>query len=128
MSMALPTLSPQPQQLLKKGIIKPIKKFHTQRRENDKTKQIKAAFTSPRLNKAAQCVARVIANEPPAKMPFLHGLVQETANKSTSAMECCIQLLEDQLKVVQGKKSPKKSQGRRDEEDPSGDPQEQGHP
>jgi hypothetical protein len=52
---------------LKKSTIEPIKKFHTQRRKNDKTKQIKAAFTSPRLNKAAQRVARVIANEPPAE-------------------------------------------------------------
>jgi hypothetical protein len=113
---------------LKKGIIEPIKKFHTQRRENDETKQIKAAFTLPRLNEATQRLSRVIANEFPAKMPFLHGLVQETTNKSTSAIERRIQSLEDQLKIDQGKKSPKKSQAQRDEEDPSRDPQEQGHP
>ena len=96
---------------LKKGTIEPIEKFHTQRRENDETKRIKAAFTSPRLNEAAQRVARIIANEPPAEMPVLRGLVQETANKSTSAMERRIQSLEDQLKAVQGKKSPKKVRG-----------------
>ena len=44
-------------------------------------------------------------------MPVLRGLVQETANKSTSAMERRIQSLEDQLKAVQGKKSPKKVRG-----------------
>ena len=44
-------------------------------------------------------------------MPILHGLVQETAAKSTTAMECRIQSLEDQLKAVQGSKSPKKSKG-----------------
>jgi len=44
-------------------------------------------------------------------MPGLKGLVQETANKSTLAMEHCIQSLKDQLKAVQGKKSPKISKG-----------------
>jgi hypothetical protein len=96
---------------LKKSTIDPIEKFHLQRKENDETKRIKAAFTSPRLNEAAQRVARVLANEPPAEMPVLRGLVQETATKSTSAMERRIQSLEDQLKAVQGKKSPKKSNG-----------------
>ena len=96
---------------LKKGTIEPIEKFHLQRKENDETKRIKAAFTSPRLNEAAQRVAAVIANEPPAQMPVLRGLVQETANKSTSAMERRIQSLEDQLKAVQGKKNPKKVKG-----------------
>ena len=96
---------------LKKSTIDPIEKFHLQRNENDETKRIKAAFTSPRLNEAAQCVARVIANEPLAKMPVLRGLVQETAAKSTSAMEHRIQSLEDKLKAVQGKKTPKKSNG-----------------
>jgi hypothetical protein len=56
---------------LNKGTIKPIKKFHLQRKENNETKQIKAAFTSPRLNKAVQRVALVIANKPPAQMPVL---------------------------------------------------------
>ena len=92
---------------LKKSTIDPIEKFHLQRKENDETKRIKAAFTLPRLNKAAQRVARVLANEPPAKMPVLRGLVQETATKSTSAMERRIQSLEDKLKAVQSKKSQK---------------------
>jgi hypothetical protein len=96
---------------LNKGTIKPIEKFHLQCKENDETKRIEAAFTSPRLNEAAQRVATVIANEPPAQMPVLRGLVQETANKSTSAMEHRIKSLEDQLKVVQGKKSAKKVKG-----------------
>jgi hypothetical protein len=96
---------------LNKGTIEPIKKFHLQRKENDETKRIKAAFTSPRLNEATQRVATVIANKPPAQMPVLRGLVQETANKSTSAMERCIKSLKDQLKAVQGKKSAKKVKG-----------------
>ncbi len=66
---------------LTKGTINAIEKFHTQRKENDETKQIKAAFTSPRLNEAAQRIALVIANEPAAEMPVLRGLVQETAAK-----------------------------------------------
>ena len=56
---------------LKKGTIEPIEKFHLQRKENDETKRIKAAFTSPRLTEAAQRIATVIANEPPAQMPVL---------------------------------------------------------
>jgi hypothetical protein len=45
-------------------------------------------------------------------MPVLHGLVQETTVKLTSAMERCLQSLKDQLKAVQGgKKSPKKVKG-----------------
>jgi hypothetical protein len=100
--------------------IEPIEKFHTQRKEYNETKWIKAAFTSPRLNEAAQRIATVIANEPPAEMPVLRGLVQETANKSTSAMERRIQSLEDQLKAVQGKKTPKKSKGDGTKKNPPG--------
>ncbi len=37
-------------------------------------------------------------------MPVLHGLVNKTMSKTTLAMEHCIQLLEDQLKAVVGKK------------------------
>ena len=85
------------------GTIKPIRKFHLQRKENEETKQIKAAFTLPRLDEAAQSVAAVIAKEPPAQMPVLCRLVNETANKATSAMEHPIQSLEDQLKVTVGK-------------------------
>ena len=40
---------------INKGTIEPIQKFHLQCKENDKTKRIKAAFTLPRLNEAAQC-------------------------------------------------------------------------
>jgi hypothetical protein len=69
-----------------KGTIKPIQKFHLQCKENDETKWITAAFILPRLNEAAQRVATIIANEPPAQMPVLCGLVQETATKTTSAI------------------------------------------
>jgi hypothetical protein len=100
---------------LTKGTINAIEKFHTQRKENDETKRIKAAFTSPRLNEAAQRIALVIANKPAAEMPVLCGLVQETAAKSTTAMERRIQSLEDQLKAIQGSKSQKnpRATGRR---------------
>ena len=54
-----------------KGSIKPISKFNLQCNENEETKRIKAAFTLPCLNKAAQRVVTVIANEPPAQMPIL---------------------------------------------------------
>jgi hypothetical protein len=56
---------------LNKGTIEPIKKIHLQCKDNDETKWIKAAFTSPRLNEAAQRVATVIANKPPTQMPVL---------------------------------------------------------
>jgi hypothetical protein len=68
-------------------------------------KQIKAAFTLPHLNKTAQCVATVIANKPPTQMPILQGLVNETATKTTSTMECHIKSFKDQLKVAMGKTS-----------------------
>jgi hypothetical protein len=86
-----------------KGTIEPIQKFHLQCKENKETKQIKAAFTLPRLNEAAQHVATVIANSPPAQIPVLQGLVNETATKATSAMEGCIESQEDQLKAAMGK-------------------------
>jgi hypothetical protein len=85
-----------------KGTIDPIQKFHLQRKENEKTKQIKAAFTLPHLNKAAQRVATIIANKPPAQMPVLRGLVNETATKATSTMERRIKSLKDQLKATVG--------------------------
>ncbi len=94
-----------------KGTIEPIQKIHLQRKENDKTKWIKAAFTLPCLNKAAQRVATIIVNEPPAQMPVLFGLVQETATKTTSAMEHRIQSLEDQLKAVSCNTKAKKVKG-----------------
>ncbi len=53
-------------------------------------------------------------------MPVLRGLVQETANKLTSAMECRIQSLKDQLKAVQGKKSPKKAKDNGTKKTPPG--------
>jgi hypothetical protein len=70
-----------------KGTIEPIQKFHKQRNENDKTRRIKAAFTSPRLSDAAQRVASIIDNKPAAQMPVLCGLVNETTSKSTSTLE-----------------------------------------
>jgi hypothetical protein len=81
-----------------KGTTDPILKFYKQCNENDKARRIKAAFTSPRLSNAAQRVASVIANKPAIPMPVLHGLVNKTMSKSTLALECCIQLLKDQLK------------------------------
>ena len=86
-----------------KGTIEPIRKFHLQRNENEETKRIKAAFSLPRLNEAAQRVATVIANEPPAQMPVLRGLVNETTTKATAAMERRIKSLKDQLKSAKGK-------------------------
>ena len=53
------------------GTVKPIHKFHLQRNENEETKRIKASFTLPCLNEAAQHVASVIANEPAAQMLVL---------------------------------------------------------
>jgi hypothetical protein len=78
-----------------KGTVKPIRKFHLQRNKNEETKRIKAAFTLPRLNEAAQRVAAVIANKPPAQMPILRGLVNETATKATAVMEGRIKSLEN---------------------------------
>jgi hypothetical protein len=80
------------------GTADPILKFHKQRNENDKARRIKAAFNSPRLRNAVQCVASIIAKKPAVPMPVLRGLVNKTMSKSTSALERCIQLLEDQLK------------------------------
>jgi hypothetical protein len=87
-----------------KGTINPILKFHQQCNENDGARRIKAVFTSPRLSKVPQRVPSVIANEPPTQMPVLRGLVNKTTSKTTLAMEHRIQLLEDQLKAVAGKK------------------------
>jgi len=86
-----------------KDTIKPIHKVHLQRNKNEETKRIKAAFSLPRLNEAAQRMAAVIANEPPAQMPVLRGLVNKTATKATATMERSIRSLEDQLKSATGK-------------------------
>ncbi len=42
-------------------------------------------FTLPHLNEAAKRVAFVIANEPPAQMPVLRGLVDESTSKAMSS-------------------------------------------
>jgi hypothetical protein len=106
---------------INKGTIEPIQKFHLQRKEKNKTKRIKAAFNLPRLNKAAQCVATIIANEPPAQMPVLCRPVQEMTAKLTSEMERSLQPLKDQLKAIQGgKKSPKKIKGDGTKKTPTG--------
>ncbi len=96
-----------------KGTIKPIRKFHLKHKENKETKQIKAAFTLPGLYEATQRVATVIANEPPAQMPILRGLVNEAVTKTTSAMKRHIKSLKDQLKASVGKtpNGAKKSKG-----------------
>ncbi len=97
-----------------KGTIEPIRKFYLQHKENKEMKQIKAAFTLPRLNEAAQCVATIIANKTPAQMPILQGLVNETATKTTSAMERHIKSLKDQLKaaMIKTPNGAKKSKGK----------------
>jgi len=97
------TVCHQIYEAIHKGTIEPIRKFHLQRNENEETKRIKAAFSLPCLNEAAQCVATVIANEPPAQMPVLRGLVNETTIKATAAMERRIKSLEDQLNSAKGK-------------------------
>jgi hypothetical protein len=66
-----------------KGTIEPIQKNHLQRKKNDETRWIKAAFTLSCINEAAQCVTTIIGDEPPAQMPVLRGLVNETATKAT---------------------------------------------
>jgi hypothetical protein len=104
-----------------KGTIEPIRKFHAQLKENDETKRIKAAFTLPRLNEAAKRVAFVIANEPPAQMPVLRGLVDESTTKATSAMERRIESFEDQLKATTDKKA-KKSKGSGKKKEKKGTP------
>jgi len=86
-----------------KGTIEPIHKFHLQCNENKEMKRIKAVFSLPCLNKSAQRVAAVIANEPHPQMPVLQGLVNETATKATTVMERRIRSLEDQLKSATGK-------------------------
>ncbi len=99
-----------------KGTIEPIRKFHAQRKENEETKRIKTVFTLPRLNEAAKRVAFVITNEPPAQMPVLRGLIDESTTKDTSAMERCIKSLEDQLKAATDKKAKKsKDDGKKKE-------------
>jgi hypothetical protein len=110
-----------------KGTIKPIHTFHLQRQGNEETKRIKAKFTIPRLNEAAKQVASIIANKPPAQMPILRGIINETATKATSAMERCIKSLKDQLKAAVGKTpTGEKIQGQW-EEITSGNPEEEGH-
>ena len=69
-------------------------------KRKQEAKQIKAAITLPRLSDTAQQVAQVVASERPAKRPVLWGLIQETASKSTSDIEKCLQSLEDKLKAA----------------------------
>ncbi len=112
-----------------KGMIDPILKFHKQRNANDEARRIKAAFTSPHLSNAAQHVASIIADKPAAPMPVLRRLVNKTMSKSTLVLECCIQLLKDQLEKAVASNKPsraKKSQGQR-EESTKEHPTEQGH-
>ncbi len=70
-----------------KCIFEPIQLFHKTCLENKEAKQIKAAITLPRLSNTAQRVAQVIASERPAERPVLRGLIQDTADKTTSDLE-----------------------------------------
>ena len=81
-------------------VIKPIHAFHKQRLDNEEAKRIKAAITLPRLSDTAQRVAQVIASERPVERPVLRGLIQETANNSTSDLEKRLNSLEDKLKAA----------------------------
>ena len=81
-----------------KCIFEPIQLFHKTRLDNEEAKQIKAAITLPRLSETAQRVAQVVASERPTERPVLCGLIQETADKTTSDLEKRILLLEDKLK------------------------------
>jgi hypothetical protein len=83
-----------------KCIFEPIQLFHKTCLENEEAKQIKAAIMLPRLSGTTQQVAQVIASERLAERPVLHGLIQETANKTTSDLEKCILLLESKLKAA----------------------------
>jgi len=83
-----------------KCVIKQIHFFHKQRLDNEEAKRVKAALMLPRLSKTAQRVAQVISSEPPVERPVLRGLIQETANKSTSDFEKCLKSLEDKLKAA----------------------------
>jgi hypothetical protein len=92
-----------------KGTIDPILKFHKQRNEKNEARRIKAAFTSPRLSNAAQCVASIIANKPAVPTPVLRGLVNKTTSKSTLALERRIQLPKDQLKKAVASNKPSRA-------------------
>ena len=81
-------------------VIEPIHTFHKQRVDNEEAKRIKAAITLPRLSETAQRVAQVIASERPVERPVLRGLIQETANNSTSELEKRLKSLEDKLKAA----------------------------
>jgi hypothetical protein len=81
-------------------VIEPIHTFHKQRLDNEEAKRIKTAITLPRLSDTAQRVAQVIASERPVERPVLRGLIQETANNSTSELEKRLKSLEDKLKAA----------------------------
>ena len=81
-------------------VIEPIHAFHKQRLDNKEAKRIKAAITLPRLSDTTQRVAQVVASEGPVERPVLRGLIQETANNSTSDLEKRLKSLEEKLKAA----------------------------
>jgi hypothetical protein len=105
-----------------KGINEPIQKNHLQRNKNTtRQKQIKAAFTLPRLNKAAQRVATVIANGPPRSNASL-SWASPRSSKQKPPQQWSVKA-KDQLKAVLGKTKAKKVK-----DNTSKYPGEQGHP
>ena len=81
-------------------VIEPIHAFHKQRLDNKEAKRIKAAITLPRLSDTTQRVVQVVASERPVERPVLRGLIQETANNSTSDLEKRLKSLEEKLKAA----------------------------
>ena len=76
------------------------------------SKRIKAALTLPQLSDTAQQVGQVVASERPIERPVLRGLIQETANKSTSNLEKHLKSLKDKMKAANLRQKTRRAMGR----------------
>jgi hypothetical protein len=83
--------------LLDRGIVEPIRQFHTCLTSNEQERRISKATVEPALEQAAARIAAVVEAERPTNRPTLKGLIHEDVDKTTEELRRRIQSLESKL-------------------------------
>jgi hypothetical protein len=89
--------------LLDRGIVEPIRQFHTCLTSNEQERRISKATVEPALEQAAARIAAVVEAERPTNRPTLKGLIHEDVDKTTEELRRRIQSLESKLVVSSAK-------------------------
>ena len=83
--------------LLDRGIVEPIRQFHTCLASNEQERRISKATVAPAVEQAAARIAAVVEAARPTNRPTLKGLIHEDVDKTTEELRHRIQSLESKL-------------------------------